>query len=223
MRGCGNLLSRATALASQVTFIAAVAVALIGPAPALAQQAGSALTQFSITPFIGYRAGGSFTEETTGAKLKLDPAQNYGLVADIRITYDTELELLWSRQRTQLKADVPVTVPLFYSHVDYYHIGGTYLFATEGVQPFLVGTIGATRFSPQQSGFESDTKFSFGLGGGMRIPLTRNFGFRLEGRAYGTVLSNDSAVFCSGSSCLIHASGTLLWQYEANAGVYLAF
>ena len=199
------------------------AIAMVAPLPALAQQASSPLTQFSIAPFIGYRGGGSFTETTTGAKLKLDPAQSYGLVADIRITRETEVELLWSRQRTQLKADVPVTVPLFNTYVDYYHIGGTFLFATEGVQPFFVATIGATRFSPQQAGFENDTKFSFGVGGGVRIPLARNFGLRFEGRAYGTVLSNDSSVLCSGSTCLIHADGTLLWQYEANAGVYLAF
>lgn len=202
---------------------AVVAIAMLAPFAALAQQAGSTLTQFSIAPFIGYRGGGSFTETTTGAKLKLDPAQSYGLVADIRVTPETEVELLWSRQRTQLKADVPVTVPLFHSNVDYYHIGGTYLLATEGVQPFFVATIGATRFSPQQAGFENDTKFSFGVGGGVRVPFGRHLGLRFEGRAYGTVLSNDSAVLCSGSTCLIHAEGTLLWQYEANAGVYFSF
>jgi opacity protein-like surface antigen len=224
MRRCRILLDMAAAALSPVAPICVfLAVAMVAPAPALAQQASSTLTQFSIAPFIGYRTGGSFTESTTGTKLKLDPAQSYGLVMDIRVTRETEVELLWSRQRTQLKADVPVTVPLFDSFVDYYHIGGTFLFATEGVQPFLVGTIGATRFSPQQAGLESDTKFSFGIGGGVRIPFTRNFGLRLEGRAYGTVLSNDSSVFCSGSSCLIHADGTWLWQYEANAGVYLAF
>ena len=213
----------AAVLSAGIPIRALVAIASVAPLTALAQQASPPLTKFSIAPFIGYRGGGSFTEATTGAQLKLDPAQSYGLVADIRVTRETEVELLWSRQRTQLKADVPVTVPLFYSYVDYYHIGGTFLFATEGVQPFFVATIGATRFSPQQAGFESDTKFSFGVGGGVRIPLARNFGLRFEGRAYGTVLSNDSSVLCSGSTCLIHADGTLLWQYEANAGVYLAF
>lgn len=180
-------------------------------------------TQFSVTPFVGYRGGGSFTDATTGAKLKLDDAQTYGLAVDINVTQETEVELLWSRQRSKLKADAPVTVPLFDMHVDYFHIGGTYLFSTEGVQPFLVATIGVTRFDPQRSNFESDTKFSFGIGGGVRVPISRHFGFRFEGRAYGTVLSNDSDVLCVNSSCLIHADGTLLWQYEANAGVYLSF
>jgi opacity protein-like surface antigen len=199
------------------------AVAMLAPVLATAQDGSSELTQFSITPFIGYRGGGSFTETTTGANLKLDPAQSYGLVADIRVTRETEVELLWSRQHTQLKADSPVTIPLFHANIDYYHIGATYLFSTERIQPFLVGSIGATRFSPQQAGFESDTKFSIGVGGGVRVALTRNFGLRFEGRAYGTVLSNDSAVFCSGATCAIHVDGTMLWQYEANAGVYLAF
>ena len=225
MKCCRIFLGMVPALVSLPlrVLMAVAAIAMVAPLPTLAQQASPPLTQFSIAPFIGYRGGGSFTETTTGAKLKLDPAQSYGLVADIRITRETEVELLWSRQRTQLKADVPVTVPLFHTYVDYYHIGGTFLFATEGVQPFFVATIGATRFSPQQAGFENDTKFSFGVGGGVRIPLARNFGLRFEGRAYGTVLSNDSSVLCSGATCLIHADGTLLWQYEANAGVYLAF
>jgi hypothetical protein len=30
-------------------------------------------------------------------------------------------------------------------------------------------------------------------------------------------------VLCTSGNCLIHVSGTLLWQYEANAGVYLSF
>jgi hypothetical protein len=114
-------------------------------------------------------------------------------------------------------------VPFFDTYVDYFRIGGTYLFRTEGIQPFFVATIGATRFNPQQSRFEGDTKFSFGVGSGVRVPIIRNFGLRFEARAYGTVLSNDSDVLCANGRCLVHADGTLLWQYEANAGVYLSF
>jgi opacity protein-like surface antigen len=213
----------AAMLPAATSIVALAAIGMLASSSVLAQQAGSTLTQFSIAPFVGYRGGGSFTTANTGTDLKLDAAQSYGLVADFRVTPETEIELLWSRQRSQLKADVPVTVPLFHTYIDYYHIGGTWLFNTEGVQPFFVATIGATRFMPQQSGFEDETKFSFGIGGGVRVPFGRHLGLRFEGRAYGTVLSNDSAIFCSGATCLIHVSGSLLWQYEANAGVYLSF
>ena len=180
-------------------------------------------TRFSIGPLIGYRGGGSFTESDTGTKLKLDAAQTYGLVADFRVTRETDVELLWSRQLSSLSADAPVHVPLFDVHVDYYHIGGTYRFSTEGLQPFFVATIGATRFAPQNSAFTNETKFSFGVGGGVLFPIGKHFGLRAEARAYGTVLDNDSAIMCNGATCLVHVDGTLMWQYEASAGVYLSF
>jgi hypothetical protein len=73
------------------------------------------------------------------------------------------------------------------------------------------------------AGYQSATKFSFGVGGGVKVPFGRHLGLRFEARAYGTVLNNNSDVLCTGGNCLIHVSGTLLWQYEANAGIYLSF
>ena len=177
--------------------------------------------RFSITPFAGYRAGGSFTDSTTGEERKLDEAQNYGVVLDFNTTPDTEVELLWSSQRSEI--DLGASSSPLSLRVDYLHIGGTYLFAREGVRPFFVATIGATRFDPSAEGYDTETKFSFGMGGGVRVPLARHFGLRFEARAYGTVLSNDSESLCVNGRCLVNADGTLLWQYEANAGVYLAF
>jgi hypothetical protein len=40
---------------------------------------------------------------------------------------------------------------------------------------------------------------------------------------HGTVLDNNSSAVCTNGSCLVHVSGNLMWQYEANAGVYLSF
>jgi opacity protein-like surface antigen len=187
---------------------------------ALAAEQGNS---FSIGPLVGYRSGGSFDEAGTGANLKLDTAKSYGLVADFRVSPETEVELLWSHQSSQLKADVPVSVPLFDVDIDYIHLGGTYLFSSGRMQPFFAATLGATLFNPHRDGFDNETKFSFGVGGGVKMPLGRHFGLRAEARAYGTVLDGNSSILCSGGSCLINAAGTVLWQYEANAGVYLSF
>src|SRR4029077_10483740 len=108
-------------------------------------------------------------------------------------------------------------------NVGYYQIGASYLFTNEGIQPFMVATLGATYLSPQQSGYQNELKFSFGVGGGVKVPIGRHFGLRLEARAYGTVLDNNSSTICTNGSCVIHVSGSLMWQYEANAGVYIAF
>jgi hypothetical protein len=200
---------------------AVLALGMLASAPANAQEA--ALTKFSIGAFIGYRGGGQGTDTNTGAHYQLAPAQSYGLVADFRVSPDTEVELLWSQQNTRVQQTSPAAAQLFDVNVGYYQIGASYLFTNEGVQPFMVATLGVTYISPQQSGYQNETKFSFGIGGGVKVPVGRHFGLRLEARAYGTVLDNNSSAVCTSGTCVIHVSGNLMWQYEANAGIYIAF
>ena len=207
-----------TSRVSLVLFLGVVSVA-----PVNAEDASTPPTKFSIGAFIGYRGGGQGTDSNTGAHYQLAPAQTYGVVADFRVSPDTEVEVLWSQQNTRVQQTSPVNTQLFDVNVGYYQIGGTYLFANDGVQPFMVATLGATYFSPQQPGYQNETKFSFGIGGGVKVPVGRHFGLRLEARAYGTVLDNNSSAVCTNGSCLIHVSGNLMWQYEANAGVYVSF
>jgi Outer membrane protein beta-barrel domain len=203
-------------------FIALVLDVLVS-APASAQEVSTPPTRFSLGAFVGYRGGGSGTDTTTGASYQLAPAKSYGLVADFNVAPDIQVELLWSQQNTHVQQTTPVNAQLFDVNIGYYQIGGVYLFTSEGVQPFMVASMGATYFSPQQGGYQNETKFSFGIGGGVKLPVGRHFGLRLEARAYGTVLNNNSSVVCTNASCLIHVSGNLMWQYEANAGVYLSF
>lgn len=202
---------------------AVLAFGVLASAPASAQDASAPQTKFSIGAFVGYRGGGQGTDTSTGASYQLASAQTYGLVADFRVSPDTEVEVLWSQQNTRVQQTAPVNAQLFDVNVGYYQIGGSYLFTQEGVQPFMVATLGVTYFSPQQPGYQNETKFSFGIGGGVKLPVGRHFGLRVEARAYGTVLNNNSSAVCTSGSCLIHVSGNLMWQYEANAGVYLSF
>ena len=202
---------------------AVLALGVLASAPASAEDASAPQTKFSIGAFVGYRGGGQGTDTNTGASYQLASAQTYGLVADFRVSPETEVEVLWSQQNTRVQQTAPVNAQLFDVNVGYYQIGGSYLFTQEGVQPFMVATLGATYFSPQQPGYQNETKFSFGIGGGVKLPVGRHFGLRVEVRAYGTVLNNNSSAVCTSGSCLIHVSGNLMWQYEANAGVYLSF
>jgi opacity protein-like surface antigen len=196
---------------------------VVSAAPADAEDASPPPTQFSVGAFIGYRGGGQGTDTNTGAHYQLAPAQTFGLVADFRVSRDTEVEVLWSQQNTRVQQTSPVNAQLFDVNIGYYQIGGAYLFTDEGIQPFMVATLGATYFSPRQPGYQNETKFSFGIGGGVKVPVGRHFGLRLEVRAYGTVLDNNSSALCTNGGCVIHVSGNLMWQYEANAGVYIAF
>jgi hypothetical protein len=72
---------------------AVLTLEVLASAPASAQDAGPQPTKFSIGAFIGYRGGGSGTDTSTGNGYQLASAQDYGLVADFRVSPDTEVEV----------------------------------------------------------------------------------------------------------------------------------
>jgi len=62
--------------------------------------------------------------------------------------------------------------------------------------------------------------------GGLRIPINKNFGVRLDLRVFGTVLDSESDIFCvssGGLTCRIKAKGDFFVQYSANLGVTYGF
>ena len=179
-----------------------------------------------ITPFAGYTWGGEFQEATTGTKLEVNENGSYGIMLDIKQTEDTQIELYYSRQSTELqskKSGSYVGTPLFDLDIDYIHIGGTASMGEGKVKPFAVGTLGVTRMSPQGVDLDSATKFSLSLGGGVKIPITDHFGLRLEGRWLGTFFDGSGQAFCTSGQCLIKIQGDVFSQFVANAGVIIAF
>jgi hypothetical protein len=88
-----------------------------------------------------------------------------------------------------------------------------------------VGTIGVTRFSPDGD-FDSETRFSLTMGGGVKWYFNEHWAARVEGRAYFTIFDSDAQVFCvssGGATCLFRVSGSVVWQIEALAGVTFRF
>jgi hypothetical protein len=112
--------------------------------------------------------------------------------------------------------------------VQYLHIGGTVGYMDNPrVTPFFGATNGATRFSPDASGLDDETKLSFSLGGGLKIPITDHIGLRFDLRAFVTLLDSDSEIFCVSdavdSSCRISAQSDTFLQYSAGLGIIAAF
>jgi opacity protein-like surface antigen len=195
-----------------------ICCALFLPVPASA-------ADVEVTPFAGYTMGGDFTETTSGTSLSLDDTSSYGIMVDIRQKEESWIELYFSRQQTQLRADTGLMSgnALFDVDIDYYHIGGTYGTTSGIVRPFVVGTLGATHFNPRGENLTSETKFSLSLGGGVKLALTKHVGLRLDGRWFGTFIGGGGSVFCSSGSCLINVQGDVISQFTVNAGVILAF
>lgn len=193
--------------------------------PALAQDKP---LRFEITPFAGYRIGGTFEDDDTNAELDLDEGGSFGLALNMKADANTEYELTYSHQSTDVDVgDVVAGAPPLDIDVDYVQLGGTYLWDGERSRPFLVATLGIAHLDPDEATLDSETYFAFSIGGGWKLFPSRRLGLRLEGRFYGTLLDSDSRVFCrSGpeqSGCLISTSATVLWQWEMFAGASFRF
>ena len=181
---------------------------------------------FEVTPFAGLRLGGDFKLDAPSRKLDVDDSGSFALALNLRIDEISQYELFFGHQSTGLQRD-PLLGQVDIG-VDYLHLGGTV--ALEGerrVIPYMAGGLGATRFSPDSSGASDKTRFSLSLGGGVKVPLSRRFALRLEGRGYLTFVDTDTAFFCrsdeEGGVCLIRGSGSTFFQYELLAGATFAF
>jgi hypothetical protein len=197
------------------------------PAAADADQApGSSMPAFEISPFFGYRAGGSFHDVNTNQSVSLDAHASFALALDARADESSQYEFFYSRQPTELSGSglAPVTTT-----VEYLHIGGTVTLdqSQPRVQPYLAGGLGVTLLVPDSPGSHDDTSFSASLALGLRVPLSRHFQLRFEGRGYLTVLTSDAAIFCgsnqNGALCQIHAHGSTFFQFDFLAGASFVF
>jgi opacity protein-like surface antigen len=177
--------------------------------------------EYEITPFVGWRASDSLEEVNTGTTIKLDETRSYGLLLSLKQDPDVSYDFLFSRQNTQLQPDSP-TGSTESLRLDYYQIGGTVFYDYDKLLPFVTGGLGATHISPANDAFSSETKFSLSLGGGLKVPLTQHLGLRFEARGYGTVVGSSGAILCSGG-CVVKFNGSLFMQFEASAGLSVAF
>jgi opacity protein-like surface antigen len=208
-------------------------VGTVGAAVAQAQgmptgggESDSASMRWEVTPFVGYRMGGDFdiTGATGGADL--DDDGSFGIAINLATDETASYELFYSRQSASF-AQTSAVAP-FDLDVEYLHLGGTLLLSDElPVAPYMVGGLGLTRFSPKTGPGSDDSRFSVSLGAGVKMPITKSFGVRVEARGYVTFVNSDSAFFCASGSqggvCAIQAKTDSFFQYELLAGATFAF
>ncbi|HEY6922775.1 MAG TPA: hypothetical protein VI653_04845 [Steroidobacteraceae bacterium] len=187
-------------------------------------EAGTPL-KYSLTPFAGYRFGGRLTLADTNTGLAALNHISYGMALDVATDAQTRYELFYSRQSTRLGAAAPTPSNTI---IEYLHIGGTVdIGESPRLQPYFIGTLGGTRFSPDSPGGTDRIYFSGSLGGGLRVPLNNHLALRLEARGFATLFNSHTAVFCrsdqAGGVCLIHGSGSTFLQGDALAGLSFTF
>jgi hypothetical protein len=210
---------------SPVLVVVMAIASLLHSTPAAAQDANF---KFELTPFAGYRIGGSFEEKDGTGRVELNDSNAQGIMFNIKANPNGQYEFLYSRQSTDARTEgFLANDPTIDLDVETFHFGGTYLFDGENTRPFLALTLGLTQFDPGITDSNSESFFSASIGGGVQLNATKRLGFRLEARAFTTFVEDDSNIFCVSSGgnggCLVQVAGRTLTQWEARAGLVFRF
>jgi hypothetical protein len=207
--------------------IACLGATLIGglvfaAAPARAQFGPSDPPTVQIAGFAGYQFGGSVWSNLLDQKLSFKSGLDYGGTVDLKIGQTWRFEVYYSRQDTELEG-ADLGEPGFDVKIERLMVGLQEEKGEENVKWFGTLLAGATRYSPGDGDLSSDTRFSAGLGLGVKSFFSKNVGLRLEGHVFFTSVEGDGGVFCTAGQCAFRYSGSGLWQGDLAAGLIVAF
>jgi hypothetical protein len=149
----------------------------------------------------------------------LDPALTGGVVVSFDRGARRKLDIVYARQETTAERIEPFEPPVRGDvSVDYLHIGGRYQLVPRGrFDPYVAGTIGATRVAIRGSG-GAGFSFSFGLGADLR--LRRAVALRFDGRFFTTAGTGEAELVCDDSGqCSGFSSGSTFTQVVVSTGI----
>ncbi len=183
--------------------------------------AGSAPAEVELTPLVGLQAGGSIG--TRQGDLEIDPSAALGLLVSWRVRSDGMVELLYTRQDTEMDLDAS---RLFDLTVEQFHFGGLWEIRDyTQTRPFLGMTLGVTRMNPDLGGAGSETYFSGAISGGVKRFFNEKVGLRVEGRGLMTFSVDEGGIFCGSSfgqsGCALTALGDAFFQFQGFVGLIL--
>jgi hypothetical protein len=196
---------------------AALAIVLVLRSPLASAQTVEA------APVGGYRFGNDLFELVTNGSIDVDGAPVVGGAVNVDIGDGLSFEALVTRQEAHITwpggpSGTPVHGRVV---VDQWLAGGRQEFPFGRARPFFTGLLGLTR-----SGIEGDNevRFTIAAGGGVKLPLQRRLGVRLDGRVFTTFVDADTrAVACAQGTCLVGLNVNVAWQAELTAAMVLVF
>jgi opacity protein-like surface antigen len=201
---------------SRLTVFAAFATLLVFPtAPIRAQS-------WEVSGLVGYTPSSSLDRRAPELnQLDMSGGFTWGVQAARFFTRQWGAEVLWMRQSSALRIGTAAgAADLFTMSAGQLHGEVVYRFSggDARLQPFAFAGLGATFFRAEE--VPSDTRFSFGFGGGVRHFFSRSVGARAHVR-YKPTLLNDTS---SGDFCVPFGfcQGTLQ-QLEFAAGAVVRF
>lgn len=181
-----------------------------------------------LTPFGGYRFGGSFSVDDGAGSYDVDDSPATGLILNWRHRDNTQWEVIYSHQNTDANFDAAtINDPTLNVETHLLQLGGTYQGSGARFRPYLAATLGGTHVKVTSRGSESDTFFSGSIGVGLLFRPESRLGVRLEVRGNGTLINSGTDLFCETGPnvnvCALRIEGDVLWQIDTFAGVVFRF
>ena len=174
-------------------------------------------------PVGGYRIGGDLFEFMTNSSVDTDGAPVVGGALNVALGDGLSFEVLVTCQEAH------VTIPRRRSSaapahgrvvVDQWLAGGRQVRGGAS-RPFPHGIVG---IDPLWIEGDNEVRFTVAAGGGIKLPLQRRLGIRLDGRVFTTFVDADTrAVACAQGRCLIGLDVNVAWQAEFTAAMILVF
>ena len=185
--------------------------------------------RFDVTPLIGYRTIITFPTgqdvQHQGFGLILDAKPSYGVAVGMRLDEEDLIEFRWARQYSYVHLEGAAPSPNERVVLDQFQGDFTHEYILENwspkARPFVMGSFGATRIADGAN--NSFTRFSFGLGGGIKFYFTRHLGWRIQGEWLPIVVSPEVGSFVCGGGCVVHLSITAVSQGEIVSGPLFRF
>jgi hypothetical protein len=209
------------------TRIACLVLALAAAAASARGQIRSGTVE--INPYAGYLFGGNFGDtnvEFTRYRVGVEDDPIYGGRIGYNITSLFELEFEYGYDKTQLNLDSQTNfdpnIVIGDLRLQYYMGYATFNFGHSRLVPYFTIGAGAANLKPEISGVNtvSDTRFTAGIGGGIKYFFDPHFALRVDGRSYSTWLS-DTTVLCGPYYTCTQSNW--LNNFSANGGFIVAF
>jgi hypothetical protein len=194
--------------------IAVFLLAVMLSTSALAQRGGE------LGGYVGYQMLGS------SGDVNIIDDMNFGFQLNMPVRPGVKGELSYTRQDSYLKSDIPFDgeTKLFDLSVEYFHIGALVEKPAGKATPFVLFTLGATRFAPKGVDLGDEWRFSIAAGLGTKIHASERFGFRLQARALMPMQFSGGGLWCGTGGCDVGlGAGIQFFQIDASAGLFLNF
>jgi hypothetical protein len=210
--------------------IAGVALLVISRPLAAQDPGNSPAIKVELTPMLGYRTNMSLTTEpgvdgvTSEIVFRDSPA--YGVAVGFRSHDIDVVEFRWSRQDTRMLSVGPIALPPSQRvTINQFHMDCSHEYVVDEwpawVRPYIMASVGATHISGAES-LGSLTRFSFGIGTGIKFFPTRQVGFKVQAEWLPIWITHQTRAFCSGG-CIIRFSGQVISQGEVTMGPVFRF